>query len=81
MCDVAESIIQINCFRKEGIKRYELFDLRNQRKKHILKMKKNNKVTTENNRTNKFIGWLLERSKKYAIKRERELTWDRKSVV
>lgn len=32
MRDVAESIIQINCFRKEGIKLYELFDLRNQGK-------------------------------------------------
>lgn len=51
MWDVTKSIIQIYCFRKEGIKVYELFDLRNQKKAHLRNEKKNEvvKITTENN--------------------------------
>lgn len=48
MCDVAESIIQINCFRKEGIKLYELFE-EIKGKTHLKNEKKIVKIPTENN--------------------------------
>lgn len=49
MWDTAKYIIQIYCFRKEGIKVNELFDLRNQAKSTSKKCKKK-RNSKDNNR-------------------------------